>query len=408
MADAGRRRCRGRSSTGLGQARTHAPPPPAPLPLPLPPTSAAGNVTPLNNADKEALKQRLEALDARRAGAPALGGSSTSCTASGKAAGQALSVPQHGIPGLSMHHSWLPALHTAQLNKQRAKAEHKRLAEAAARAGARATLVRCLAGPGGSRGWGRQAAPAAAAAGVSRLLAHAWPPAGRVFPSRATAAQHVFPPAPTSANQSPQPMQLRKYLARTYDPSGPAPADAALAASASMPLHELRASVAALAASRDLSPAEAELAAANLALLQPDHSADGSGDAEGGSGGGGGGARRRRHVWYGDPLLSTSEARHRVEVRAGEEACRRGWLCSLDCKRVQPRVTAVQQAPFLCVPPRGNSAVDACVLAAQERQDRSLQARMQPDLLVPVLPPPPPSGLLRDGGSAGGAAAPGL
>ena len=33
---------------------------------PPPPPPAAGNVTPLNSTDKEALKQRLDALDQRR------------------------------------------------------------------------------------------------------------------------------------------------------------------------------------------------------------------------------------------------------------------------------------------------------------------------------------------------------
>ena len=106
-----------------------------------------------------------------------------------------------------------------------------------------------------------------------------------------------------------------------------ATADERLAASASWTLAELAAAVQQLAASKDLGAAEAELAGANLALLQ--------GGGEGGEGGGGGSSSgvARRHVWYGDPLLSTSETRHSVEVRrcrgrrAGywERGC---WACS--------------------------------------------------------------------------------
>lgn len=76
-------------------------------------------------------------------------------------------------------------------------------------------------------------------------------------------------------------------------------AAAALAASASMSLSELAASVAQLAASRDLSPGEAELAASNLALA---------------------GATPPCHVWYGDPLLSSGEAQHSVESYDAMEA----------------------------------------------------------------------------------------
>ena len=85
-------------------------------------------------------------------------------------------------------------------------------------------------------------------------------------------------------------------------------ADGQLAASAAWTLADLAAAAQQLAASRDLSTAEAELAAANLALLQ----AGGSGEAGEGSSGS---TAQRRHVWYGDPLLSTGETRHSVEVR---------------------------------------------------------------------------------------------
>lgn len=77
-----------------------------------------------------------------------------------------------------------------------------------------------------------------------------------------------------------------------------------------MTLAELQAAAAQLVASRDLSAAEAELAGANLVLL-------------GGEGG-------PRHVWYGDPLLSTSEQRHSVEVRVGL-GCGLGCCCCCCC-----------------------------------------------------------------------------
>ncbi|KAL4433793.1 hypothetical protein ABPG75_000234 [Micractinium tetrahymenae] len=224
----------------------------------------AGNVTPLNNADKEALKQRLDALDAldARRAAAAGGGSSAAGLAGGGGGGAkaalAAAAAAPAPPPQHSHHSltnqWLPALHTAQLNKQKQKAEHKRLVEAQGRAQQRAALI-------------------------------------------------------------------REYLALKFDPNAAQPADggaalgdAQLAASASLPLRELQAAVAQLAASRDLSAAEAELANANLALLEPAGSAAGvaAGAAHGAGGSGSGGEQRRRHVWYGDPLLSTSDSRHSV------------------------------------------------------------------------------------------------
>lgn len=98
-------------------------------------------------------------------------------------------------------------------------------------------------------------------------------------------------------------------------------ADGQLADSAAWTLADLAAAAQQLAANRDLSTAEAELAAANLALLQGGGS---SGAAE--EGGSGGGAAQRRHVWYGDPLLSTSETRHSVEVGGGWLDSDGGWL----------------------------------------------------------------------------------
>ncbi len=92
-------------------------------------------------------------------------------------------------------------------------------------------------------------------------------------------------------------------------------ADGQLAASAAWTLADLSAAAQQLVASRDLSAPEAELAAANLALLQ----GGGSGNtAEEGSSGG---AAQRQHVWYGDPLLSTGETRHSVEVRIACVCC---------------------------------------------------------------------------------------
>ena len=109
------------------------------------PPAAAGNVTPLNNADKEALKQRLDALDARRAQAAQPGAGGGAAAAGSGAAPRAAAPPPPPSP--HAHHAslasqWLPALHTAQLNRQRHRAEQKRLAEAAARAAARAAQVR--------------------------------------------------------------------------------------------------------------------------------------------------------------------------------------------------------------------------------------------------------------------------
>ena len=131
-------------------------------------------------------------------------------------------------------------------------------------------------------------------------------------------------------------LQIRDYLAFKYDLNATSPhggatsADAQLAASASMPLKDLQAAMQQLLASKDLSAAEAELAAANLALLMP---ADAKAAAAGAVGGGQ--AAGPRHVWYGDPLLSTSDARHSVEVRfdagwlagwlAGRQAGRQTW-----------------------------------------------------------------------------------
>ena len=111
-------------------------------------------------------------------------------------------------------------------------------------------------------------------------------------------------------------LQIRDYLALKYNldatnPDGSATsADAQLAASASTPLKDLQAATQQLLASKDLSVAEAELAAANLALLMP---VDGKVAAAGASDGGR--PAGLRHVWYGDPLLSTSDSRHIVKVR---------------------------------------------------------------------------------------------
>ena len=121
--------------------------------LPFP--AAAGNVTPLNNADKEALKQRLDTLDQRRVqqhaassspAAPLGASSSTAGTGSlGPAGAKATAAAAAPGPPPNHHQSltsqWLPALHTAQLNKQKQKAEQKRLTEQHARAQQRAALV---------------------------------------------------------------------------------------------------------------------------------------------------------------------------------------------------------------------------------------------------------------------------
>ena len=110
-------------------------------------------------------------------------------------------------------------------------------------------------------------------------------------------------------------LQIRDYLALKYDlnatnPDGGATsADAQLAASASTPLKDLQAAMQQLLASKDLSAAEVELAAANLALLMPVDGKAAAGAAGVGQPAG------PRHVWYGDPLLSTSDTRHSVRVR---------------------------------------------------------------------------------------------
>lgn len=95
-------------------------------------------------------------------------------------------------------------------------------------------------------------------------------------------------------------------------------------------LRELQAAATQLAASRDLSAAEAELANANLALLMPAGSA-----ADAPPEGSSGGERQRRHVWYGDPLLNSSDSRHSVAVSRGRlfggggEAGTVGAVCRL-------------------------------------------------------------------------------
>ena len=170
-------------------------------PHPTPPhTTAAGNVTPLNNSDKEALKQRLDALDARRLQAAAAGGGG----GGGGAKGGAAAAPRR-IAHASLTSQWLPALHTAQLNKQKARPSRS--------------------------GWWRR----------------------RHARRRASAALREF-------------LQLR-YYGPAAGAGGERGADAALAASASTTLAELATTAAQLAASRDLSPGEAELAVANLAAL---------------------------------------------------------------------------------------------------------------------------------------------
>ena len=111
--------------------------------------------------------------------------------------------------------------------------------------------------------------------------------------------------------------QIREFLRLKYPPETAAAAsttaassslgaavDAQLAASISWPLADLPAVSQQLLACKDLSAADAELAVANLALLLP------------GSGAGGGAvvahdhapplSSMRQHVWYGDPLLTSS------------------------------------------------------------------------------------------------------
>ena len=94
--------------------------------------------------------------------------------------------------------------------------------------------------------------------------------------------------------------------AATAAPTGTAPPAAgdlgALAAQQGLDVQQLL-------ASKDLSAAEVELAAANLALLMPVDGKAAAGAAGVGQPAG------PRHVWYGDPLLSTSDTRHSVRVR---------------------------------------------------------------------------------------------
>ena len=121
------------------------------------PGCTAGNVTPLNNTDKEALKQRLDALDQRRlqqhaavAAAATSGGGAVGvtgpngCSAPLSTLAPAAKPLQPPAPQPSLSSQWLPALHTAQLHKQKAKAEAKRLTEQQARAQQRSAQVRAL------------------------------------------------------------------------------------------------------------------------------------------------------------------------------------------------------------------------------------------------------------------------
>lgn len=171
--------------------------------------------------------------------------------------------------------------------------------------------------------------------------------------------------------------QLREYLALRHpallaSPRGAsraaaaaalaarAEAEAALAASASWPLADLAAAAQQLAAARELSAGEVELASANLAALR----------APGGP----------RHVWYGDPLLSTPEQRHCVQVRARAwvGAPTRAWARRrLACQLLPPSCPSTR-VPLLArySPPTGlhlqsyEAAED--LLADQQRQDWSL------------------------------------
>lgn len=158
-------------------------------------------MTPLNNADKEALKQRLDALDAqdaRRAavaagagGGAGLSGSSSTGSKAGLAAAAAAPAPAAHHSHQSLTNQWLPALHTAQLNKQKQKAEHKRLVEAQARAQQRAALVsgRCC------RGWEARAGGPCAGQPTSAGKAEARPlgvtPPGAASCQLASAARHL-------------------------------------------------------------------------------------------------------------------------------------------------------------------------------------------------------------------------
>ncbi|KAL4853977.1 Inactive ubiquitin carboxyl-terminal hydrolase 53 [Chlorella vulgaris] len=289
----------------------------------------AGNVTPLNTLDKEALKQRLDALDSRRAQHTqqphAAGGSSSStagssagpaAAASSKASGGATATTMAPPPPQSLTSQWLPALHTAQLNKQRQKAELKRLAEAQMRAQQRA---------------------------------------GR----------------------------LRQYLACKHQGLNSSSEDVAraadieLALSASLPFRHLRSAVHHLAQIKELPASEAELALANLTLLNQLAEASAAATAAATAATADGEAVVVPHsnmppsVWYGDPLLSTSNSRHCVEGYAEMEQLlvdqqRQDWgmflyggqMVCRDVEGWQAMVNALAEKPTLQQTPSPNLVLD--------------------------------------------------
>ena len=232
----------------------------------------AGTVTPLNNADKEAVRQRLDALDHKRlcqqqqqvgggsagtggalpptavggAGAPtpaangtgphhSSGGSYWSGAAAGRAVATAPLPPPPPVASPHLVQQWLPPTHSVALARQRAKAEQKRLLEQHHRAQQRAAAIReYLHRKLDGLQQQQAAAQAAGSETVGRLLCE----------------------------------------------------------TARLPLSQLGTAVAQLASSRELTPADAELATANLRRLQGKEEGEGE----------------QRHVWYGDtpPILGSS------------------------------------------------------------------------------------------------------
>lgn len=134
--------------------------------------------------------------------------------------------------------------------------------------------------------------------------------------------------------------RLRQYLARRHQGLNSSSEDVAraadieLALSASLPFRHLRSAVHHLAQIKELPASEAELALANLTLLNQLAEASAAATAAATAATADGEAVVVPHsnmppsVWYGDPLLSTSNSRHCVEVsRPPFAACCPPQLC---------------------------------------------------------------------------------
>eukprot|EP00887_Chlorella_sp_A99_P005124 scaffold25.g5124.t1 len=318
----------------------------------------AGTVTPLNNADKEAVRQRLDALDHRRLAAQQAAAATGAAAGGGAGGGAAAAAPPlaNGAagyagggsgggrgpggaplplpppPALAPPHlgvqQWLPPAHSVAVARQRAKAEQKRLQEQHQRAQQRAAAIREY--------LHRKLDGLAAAQQAQQAAAHA-----------AHAAAVAAPAAAAEAAEA-----ATRLLCET----------------ARMPLRALAGAVQALAAARELTPAEADLAAANLRRL-----------AGGGEGG------EPAHVWYADLALvgggagagaagdagSKAEAKGYAEMeRALMEQQRQNWqlfdaagqLVCRDVEGWQSVVSTLLTRPVLLREPQHDLAIDSfCV-----------------------------------------------